>query len=246
MRANCASNSGRHCTADCRRASTFGQRVGHGHLRRRRRQRTVGRPMEQGVDPGHGHATVALQFGAAAFQVGQIDVGLEHVLLAGLRHLVLVLGDLAKLLQQRGRGPIHFRLPHRLVIVGQGHLGHLGQLQPGIAQLAAGGVGFRRGGGAPQRPLAGPGQLLRRLDHPAAVLLEPHAAGAHCEAEHRIFPRRHLRIALGGRLSRCGGGFQRRVARFHFRHQPLGRHFGLAGKRIVLRRGSEPRRRAGG
>ena len=73
------------------------QRVGHGHLGRRRRQRIVRRPMQQRVDPRHGHATVALDFGTAAFQVGQINVGLEHVLLGGLRHFVLALGDLAKL-----------------------------------------------------------------------------------------------------------------------------------------------------
>ncbi len=53
--------------------------------------------MQQRVDPHRGHLAIAEQLGAAAFQVGQLNVGLKHVLLRGLVDLVLALGDLAEL-----------------------------------------------------------------------------------------------------------------------------------------------------
>ncbi len=200
--------------------------------------------MKQRIDPRHRHAAIALKFGTAALQAGQVDVGLEHVLLGGLGHFVLALGDLAELSEQRGRGAIDFLLPHRLVVVGQGDLGGRGQLQAGVAQRVAGGIRFRAGRRAPAAPACRPRGPSATLPPSSRHSVPGPRRRGIPRSRTSDRPRRSPARALGRRPPGGIGSLQRRVAGLDFRHQARDRQFALTGKGIGVEGGG--RRAEGG
>ncbi len=207
------------------------QRIRHANALGRRWQRVVGRAVQERIDAGRGDSLVAGELRATAFQVGQLDFGLQHVLLGGLVRFVLVLGDLAKLSQQLHRVGIHLKLAAGEIIVEIGRFGGFRQHQPHVADLAAGGLGFGRGDAAAKTPFAGPRELLRGLDHPPA--LRPDAARGDHPAEHRVFQRNHLRIALGCRPPCLADRLKRRISPLNLDDQLVQRQLGRLAKRII-------------
>ena len=125
----------------------------------------------------------------------------------------------AKLADQLRRVGVHLQLAAGEIIVEIGHFGGLGQHQPHVADLAARGVGFGGGDASAKTAFAGPGELLRGLDHPPA--LRPDAARGNHVSEHRIVQRDHLGIALGGRPPCLADGLKRRVASLNLGDQSV-------------------------
>ena len=137
----------------------------------------IGLTMQQRVDPRHRYLLVACQFGSTAFQGRQLDIGLKHVLLRRLVHLVLVPGDLSELRQEAAGRGVHVHLPPSQVIVVECRSRRFGQPQPDIADVALHRVGLGRGRAAAQGPLARPRNLLRGFHHPAAAIVHAEAVG---------------------------------------------------------------------
>ena len=81
----------------------------------------------------------------AGFEVGQFQIGLQHILLGDLIGLVSGQGDGAEFPHQFGVGGVDFGFAADQVVIEQGVGGRLGQSEAEIGDVLAGGVGLGLG-----------------------------------------------------------------------------------------------------